>query len=214
MELYKLKFKFHDLFKPTMQYLRHIHPDTLSYLAVLVALGTGFCFYFSPSRPSLLILAIILIFVRMTLNALDGMIAIERGNLRLKGEVVNALPDRYSDIFTMLGITFSVGCNTILGTIATVLVLLVSYTGMLGKAIGVKWQHQGPLGKVERFIFIIIATLLQFVFVRKGVNLNFTVFNWLMIWFIISSQVTVFSRVRGIMREIREVEGKNGYNSK
>lgn len=211
---YRLKFRFHNLCNPYLKYVMGIHPDILSYLAVFVTLGTGFCFYFSSERPSLLILAIILIFLRMILNALDGMIATARGNLRLKGEIINALPDRYSDIFMMLGITFSQTCNTKIGAIATVLVLLVSYTGMLGKAIGMEWQHQGPLGKVERFTFILIAAFLQFIFSKKGITPSPTVFDWLMIWFIVGSQISVLMRVRGAMIEVHEKEGKNGLNSK
>jgi phosphatidylglycerophosphate synthase len=148
----------------------------------------------------------------MTLNTIDGVIAIEQGKTSLAGEIVNALPDRYSDIFVMLAIAFSSYCRTSVGAIAAICVLLVSYTGMLGKAIGVNWQHQGPLGKVERLILIMIAAFLQFIFTLKGYK-NFTFFSFdtsifelLTVYFIISSQITVFNRLKGMYKEIKEKE--------
>jgi len=194
---------------PLAKVLKGVNPDMLSYLAVIVALFTGICFYYAVCNPILLLLAVFLTFLRMTLNTLDGIIAIERGNLRLEGEIVNALPDRYSDILVMLGIAFSYYCNIYIGTIAAISVLLVSYSGMLGKAIGVSWQHDGPLGKVERLILIMIASILQFVLALKGsdyitvFSFRVTIMEVLMIWFIIASQITIFNRVKGAVKEIR-----------
>lgn len=211
MGLYVWKFPFRKILMPLAKALKDVNPDILSYLAVVVALVTGFCFYFSGYNSSLLIVAIILTFLRMTLNTLDGVIAIEKGNLRLEGEIVNALPDRYSDIFVMLGIAFSSYCNIYLGTIAAISVILVSYSGMLGKAIGVSWQHQGPLGKVERLILIMVAALLQYILTAKGIQtvkisfFKFTVIEFLMLWFIFGAQITVFNRVRAALREIRRM---------
>jgi len=210
MGLYVWKFPFRKVLMPLAKVLKGVHPDILSYLAVAVAFFTGACFYFSANNPLLLILAIILTFLRMTLNTLDGVIAIERGNLRLEGEIVNALPDRYSDIFVMLGIAFSPYCNIYIGSIAAVSVLLVSYSGMLGKAIGVNWQHHGPLGKVERLILMMIACIVQYTLNSKNAGYftilshKTTIIELLMIWFILSAQITIFNRTKGALKEIRE----------
>ncbi|MGE5197633.1 MAG: hypothetical protein ACM3IL_03905 [Deltaproteobacteria bacterium] len=192
--------------------MKDVNPDILSYAAVVVALFTGICIYFSPENNILLLLVVILTFLRMTLNTIDGVIAINQGKTSLTGEIVNALPDRYSDIFVMLAIAFSGYCRIYIGAAAAICVLLVSYTGMLGKAIGVNWQHDGPLGKVERLILIMIASFAQFVFTAKG-NLYFTIFSFetsifevLMIYFIVSSQITVFNRLKGMLKEIKEKE--------
>ncbi len=212
MGLYTLKFPYRKILAPLAKRMKDINPDILSYAAVPVALLTGICIYFSPEYNILLIAAIILTFLRMTLNTIDGVIAIEQGKTGLTGEIVNALPDRYSDIFVMLAIAFSGYCRNFIGATAAISVLLVSYTGMLGKAIGVNWQHQGPLGKVERLILIMIAAFLQFIFNAQG-RLDFTflsfrtsIFELLMIYFIISSQITVLNRLRGMLKEIKEKE--------
>lgn len=80
---------------PLAASLPWVHPDVLSYLATGVTLGTAACYIHGGTRPVLLLGAIVLPLLRMTLNTLDGVIAIRRGNLSLKGEIVNALPDRH-----------------------------------------------------------------------------------------------------------------------
>jgi ABC-type dipeptide/oligopeptide/nickel transport system permease subunit len=79
---------------------------------------------------------------------------------------------------------------------------------MLGKAIGVSWQHQGPLGKVERLILLMMASFLQYITIIFGIVLPLSVFGFTMILFILLGQVTVFNRVRGMVREIAQKERK------
>lgn len=203
MGLYILKYPYRRILLPLAKKLKWMNPDYLGYLATLIALATMFCYIYANQRPYLLIISIFLTLMRMTLNTIDGVIAIERGNLQLKGEIVNALPDRYSDIFILMGIALSDFCSTELGLFGLASVFIVSYTGMLGKAIGVNWQHQGPLGKVERLILIMIFSLLQYLSI-KGVIGNLFSLNWfdhLMLLFVILSQMTVYNRLKGQLRE-------------
>ena len=158
--------------------------------------------------------AVALTLVRMALNTLDGPIAIQRGNMSLKGEIVNALPDRYSDILLVGGIALSPLCRPILGLLGLSAMLLVSYTGMLGKAVGVQWQHHGPLGKVERLLAVMVFSLLQFVLLRTGAA-AWTIFGWsvtplecCMILFVVLGQITVLNRARGMLRQIACLEWK------
>jgi len=202
MGLYLWKFGFRKFLHPLAKLLRKTNPDLISYLATVVAFFTGVCFYFAWQFPYFFLLSAFLIFLRMVLNTLDGIIALEQNKTSLKGEIVNAFPDRYSDIFTLCGILFSSHKYFYLGTLALVFTLLISYTGMLGKAIGVSWQHQGPLGKVERLVSLIVFSFLQFLFIHLNLDINLT--GLLFIWFIIGSQITIFNRLRGMLREIKE----------
>ena len=131
MALYLLKYPYRKILLPLAKKMKFIDPDILGYLATFVALVTAFCYLYASDKPQLLLISIILTLFRMTLNTIDGVIAIERGNLRLKGEIVNALPDRYSDIFVLIGIAMSPLCNPFLGIIGMASMFLVSYTGML-----------------------------------------------------------------------------------
>ena len=162
MGLYLLKYPARKLLDPLARALGWVHPDVLSYLATALTVGTGACYLFAADRAGLLLWAVGGTLLRMALNTLDGVIAIRRGNLSLKGEIVNALPDRYSDILLVAGIALSPLCRPLWGLAGLASMLLVSYTGMLGKALGVDWQHQGPLGKVERLIAVMVFSLIQF----------------------------------------------------
>jgi len=206
MDMYLLKFPYRKMLEPLAQKLLWVDPDLLGYIAAFVALFTGICFYYAGNMSWLLLAAIVLTFLRMTLNTIDGVIAIARGKKDIRGEIVNALPDRYSDIFVFCGIALSPYCNFALGILGLSSVFLVSYTGMLGKAIGVNWQHQGPLGKVERLIMVMIASLAQYIILAFDVRTGFSAFDVLMVVFIVLGQVAVFNRLKGMLREIREKE--------
>lgn len=208
MALYLLKYPYRKILLPLAKKMKFIDPDILGYLATFVALITAFCYVYAPDRPILLLISVALTLLRMTLNTIDGVIAIERGNLRLKGEIVNALPDRYSDIFILIGIAMSPLCTPFWGIMGMGSMFLVSYTGMLSKAIGANWQHHGPLGKVERLIFIMIFSILEYLQltgkISKFHSLNY--FEWLMILFIILGQITVFNRLIAQLRECRKLD--------
>ena len=208
MNLYMLKFPYRKILLPLAKKLKFINPDFLSYLGTVVALGTMFCYLYAAKMPALLLLSILLTLVRMTLNTIDGVIAIERGNLRLKGEIVNALPDRYSDIFILLGIGLSPMCAPWLGMAGMASMFLVSYTGMLSKAVATNWQHHGPLGKVERLIFIMIFSLLEYLRLTNIIGSigTFSYFEWLMLVFIVLGQYTVLRRLCAQLKECRKLD--------
>ena len=212
MGLYVLKYRYGRLLEPLSAALAWLHPDVLSYLATAVAIATGACYLGAADRSGLLLLAIGLTGLRMTLNTLDGAIAIRRGDLSLKGEVVNALPDRYSDVFVVVGIALCPLCRPLWGILGLSSMLLVSYAGMLGKALGVDWQHHGPMGKVERLVCLMVFSLIQFFRLRGG-SAAWTVLGWsvtplecCMVLFVVLGQVTVLDRVRGMLRQIARAE--------
>ena len=207
MDLYLLKFPYRKILTPLAKKLHWLNPDVVSYAAVIAAAATGWCFYKAADSRILLIVAIVLTLLRMTLNTIDGVMAIQRGKHTLTGEIVNALPDRYSDIFVVAGITLSPLCRDWLGLAALATMFLVSYTGMLGKAIGLSWQHQGPMGKVERLIVMMVFVLLQFFLLPEPKSMNIagvstTPMEAAMGLFIVFGQYTVFRRVKGQIREI------------
>lgn len=211
MDLYSLKYPYRTILAPSLKRLKWLHPDVVSYAAVLVAAATGWCFYEAADRPSLLLWGIALILLRMTLNTLDGMLAIQRGNLSLRGEIVNALPDRYSDLLVLIGISLSPLCRDWLGILALSSMVLVSYTGILGKALGVSWQHHGPLGKVERLIILIVFSIVQFFALHNGADrewlgVSTTPLEWAMVLFVVLGQITVARRLRGQTRQIDRKE--------
>ena len=211
MDMYLLKFPYRRILQPLAAKLGWLHPDIVSYVAVVVTAATAWCFFDSANHPVLLIIAILLILLRMTLNTLDGVMAMRRGNLSLKGEIVNALPDRYSDILMVAGIALSPLCRNWLGIAAISTMFLVSYTGMLSKALTVSWQHHGPMGKVERMVLIMVFALIQFVVLpeKQAVQwfgIQATPMEWSMGIMTVLGQYTILRRLKGQLREIKYKE--------
>ncbi len=207
MGLYKTKFVARKVFKNIFESMAFLHPDFISYLAVVLSIVTGISFYYSKKTTLLLILCIILILLRMFLNTADGVVAKIRERKTLIGEIVNALPDRYSDIFTLAGIALAGFANYWIGISAMATMFLVSYSGMLGKAIGLSWRHEGPLGKVERLVILIFFSILQLI-LRERTFMGFYPLGWALIIFIVFGQWTVFNRIRKTYTEILDKELK------
>ncbi len=221
MALHQLKYPYRKFILPMAKKISWINPDVFSWMAFVVTFCTGYCFYAGNSNPKLYLYVILLIFLRMTLNTLDGVVAIQRGDdNRIHGKIINALPDRYGDIFIVGGILLSPICNDLIGLLGLGTMFLVSYSGMLGKALGVSWQGHGPLDKVERLVLLMCFAYLQY----RGFSINapqlqmgdysFYYVEICMLLFFVLGQITVLRRVHGIYKEDKELnnnleKGKN-----
>src|SRR6266576_5329582 len=86
-----------------------IPPDAISYLSILAALTAALCFWKSGRNTWLLIIAPLFCYLRLWFNMLDGMVAVAAGKAGARGEIVNDMPDRVSDV-----IIFSVVAQSVL----------------------------------------------------------------------------------------------------
>lgn len=211
MALHQLKYPYRKFILPVVKKLTFINPDFISAVAFFVALATGYCFYAGSSKPCLFLWLLLLVFLRMTLNTMDGVLAIERGDdKKVHGKMVNALPDRYADLFVLSGIALSPICNDFIGLLGLCTVVLVSYSGMLGKALGVSWQGHGPLDKVERLFWLMIIAVAQYIGYKNAaptLEIGAYSLSYLeigMLVFFVLGQITVIRRTLGIKKEVDE----------
>ena len=211
MALHQLKYPYRNVIGPFARKLTFINPNIISFIAVFVALFTGYFIYKGADNPVYFLWVLFLIFARMTLNTMDGVIAIERGqDNKICGKVMNALPDRYSDLFVLAGLVLSPIVRTSVGLLGLCTVVLVSYSGILGKALGVSWQGHGPLDKVERFFWLIIAVIFQYIGCKNGqpnidiLSHQVSYLELLMCVYFVFGQITVIRRYLGIRKEVNE----------
>lgn len=129
-----------------------IHPDVISYLSVLASAGAAVCFWKSGERPWLLIPGPLLCYVRLWFNMLDGMVALAAGKANWRGEILNDLPDRISDVLVFAGVAHSGWCAVVSGYWAAIFALLTAYVGMLGQAVGVQREFSGLMSKPWRMV--------------------------------------------------------------
>jgi phosphatidylglycerophosphate synthase len=103
-------------------------------------------------NPVLLLVAPLFCYVRLWFNMLDGMVALASGKASLRGEIVNDLPDRISDVLIFVGVAHSGWMNPILGYWAAIFALLTAYVGMFGQAVGVQREFTGLMSKPWRMV--------------------------------------------------------------
>ena len=182
-----------------------VKPDILTWLSVLFAGAAGFLFYFSYTYSSLLIWSSLLVGGNGFLDALDGKVARLHNTSSLRGDFLDHVLDRYSDIFIVGGIVLSGWCDTRIGLVALVGVLLTSYLGTQAQAVGLKRKYEGFLTRADRLTLLILAPLIQFVllFLDMSHPLNHSFLEWVMISFAILGNATAIQRFFYISRALK-----------
>jgi phosphatidylglycerophosphate synthase len=180
----------------------NIHPDVISYFSMVAAAGAGLCFWTSSSNPCLLIVAPLLCYVRLWMNMLDGMVALAAGKASWRGEILNDLPDRVSDVLIFAGVAHSGWCAPQSGYWAAIVALLTAYVGMFGQAVGVQRQFGGIMSKPWRMVVLHIGAWLTFALLCcNGGRIRFlslTVLDWTCLVIVVGAVQTIFVRLRKI----------------
>jgi CDP-diacylglycerol--glycerol-3-phosphate 3-phosphatidyltransferase len=210
MGIYGMKPWFRARLRSLLPLLRPVHPDALTWAAVAVSAAAAAAIARSGGAGSLALLAVPpLLFLRIALNALDGLLAQETGKARPFGEVLNEATDRLSDSALLLGVSFSPYSSPAFGAPALVSVLLSSYVGILGKAVGASRQYGGVLGKADRMLWLGAACLLVFfagdrtLAVVAGEAVG--VFDALLVAFTALGAMTSLQRARRIHAELAQL---------
>ena len=192
---------------PLAQLLKGISPNTFTYLSIIFAIMTGYFYYLTNYSDSYLLLAFILLFLSSLFDALDGWVARLTDNTSIKGDFLDHVFDRYSDIFILGGITFSPYCPVEIGFIATISVIMVSYLGTQAEAeLGIR-NYGSWLGRADRLTLLIFASIFQYIltaFFSIYEILSFYVLGWLMIFFIIIGNISAFQRFQDTLEKISD----------
>jgi len=121
--------------------------------AVLSLLG-GVIIALWPAASFPFFLLPFLLFVRMALNAIDGMLARECGQQSKLGAILNELGDVFSDTFLYLPFALVPGISPLLMTAVVLLAIISEMTGVVAIQIGAKRQYKGPMGKSDRALWL------------------------------------------------------------
>jgi CDP-diacylglycerol--glycerol-3-phosphate 3-phosphatidyltransferase len=159
--LYAIKPRFQALLAPLADGLaaRNVQPDALTFAAVGCAALGGAALAASPDRPELLLAVPLLVIARLSLNALDGMVATRLEVARPWGKVLNELCDRVADLAFLWPMALVPGASVPLVTAALCATLLVSFLGVLGEAAGAGREYGGVMGKADRMAWLGIAAV-------------------------------------------------------
>jgi phosphatidylglycerophosphate synthase len=186
---------------------RRIHPDWVSYSSIVAAAFAALCFWFSGTAPVLLIPAVGFCYLRLWLNMLDGMVALASGTASRTGEIVNELPDRFSDVIIFAGAGHSGLCSPIGGYWAAIFALLTAYVGTLGQAVGVQREFSGLMSKPWRMVVLHIGAWITLGILWFGDGRitfgNLTVLDWTFLVIVAGCIQTIVVRLKRIVAALK-----------
>jgi phosphatidylglycerophosphate synthase len=178
--------------------VRHgIHPDAISYLSIVAALIAAICFWKSGASRWLLIIAPFFCYLRLWFNMLDGLVAFAAGKASRRGEILNDLPDRISDIVIFVGVAHSGLMNPLIGYWAAIFAVLTAYVGLFGQALGVQRQFGGIMSKPWRMVALHVGAWLTF-FLPPQSSAILTIFDWTCLVIIAGCVETIVVRLKRI----------------
>jgi len=186
-----------------------ISADVISYLSLVAAAMAALCFWQSAKFPALLLIAPIFCYLRLWCNMLDGMVALASGKASWRGEILNDLPDRASDILIFAGVAHSGWMNPFLGYWAAIFAVLTAYVGLFGQAVGVQREFSGIMAKPWRMVALHLGAWTTFAFSHQIQFVGLTTLDWTCIVVVAGCVQTIFVRLRRIMAALRTRTGAN-----
>lgn len=186
----------------------NVHPDSISYASIVAAGLAALCFWKSGTQPWLLLVAPLFCYLRLWFNMLDGMVALASGKASWRGEILNDLPDRISDVLIFTGVAHSGWMNPFLGYWAAIFSLLTAYVGMFGQAVGVQREFSGVMSKPWRMVTLHLGAWLTFGWIwwRPSALVvdNLTVLDCTCLLVVAGCLQTIAVRLKRIMTALRD----------
>jgi len=161
--IYDLKPRFQSLLRPLVNALASsgVTANQVTVTAMLLSFATGLMIYLAPTEHQLLLAIPVILFIRMALNAIDGMLAREHDMKSPLGAILNELGDVLSDAALYLPLALIAGISAQWLILAVVLAVACEMTGVIAVQIGAQRRYDGPMGKSDRaFVFGLIGLLL------------------------------------------------------
>jgi phosphatidylglycerophosphate synthase len=180
-----------------------IHPDVISYLSIVAALIAAICFWKSGGTRWLLLIAPLFCYLRLWFNMLDGMVAFAARNASRRGEILNDLPDRVSDVVIFAGVAHSGLMNPLIGYWAAIFAVLTAYVGLFGQALGVQRQFGGLMSKPWRMVALHCGAWLTF-FLAQQSFATLTILDWTCLVVIGGCIETIVVRLKHITAALQD----------
>jgi len=148
-----------------------VTPNTISFYSLVFGASAGLAFAITAHCPGWLariffLAAAVFIQLRLICNLIDGMVAVEHQRKSPEGELWNEVPDRFSDVATIVGAGFALGSHPLLGFIGAILALLTAYVRALGASVGAGQIFAGIGGKPQRMFLLTVTAVAMTVLMR------------------------------------------------
>ncbi|CAG9418481.1 CDP-alcohol phosphatidyltransferase family protein [Providencia zhijiangensis] len=207
MTIYDLKPKFQNLLRPIVRQLFEAgitaNQVTLAALGLSIIVGALLAIF--PS-PYLFILLPFVLFIRMALNAIDGMLAREHNQKSHLGAMLNELGDVISDVALYLPFVLIFPHAFWWILLILFLSVLTEFIGVIAQAIGASRRYDGPVGKSDRaFVFGalgLFVCIFPQLMTASWINILFVILALLLFY-------TCYNRIRRALTELSAVSENN-----
>lgn len=152
ISIYSLKPRFQNVLRPLVSRMatRGITANQVTLAAAAVSLLVALVVAWQAQHIWVFVLIPIWMFLRMALNAIDGMLAREFGQQSKLGAYLNELCDVIADSALYLPFALLAGVPALLVVGVVLMAAVVEYAGVLGLMVGASRRYDGPMGKSDR----------------------------------------------------------------
>jgi CDP-diacylglycerol--glycerol-3-phosphate 3-phosphatidyltransferase len=154
MSVYALKPRFQNLLRPIVALLPGlgVTANAVTLVAAAGSLLVGGLVAWRAGTPLIFLTIPVWLFVRMALNAIDGMLAREFHQQSVLGGYLNELGDVVSDaaLYAPFALAPPFGWPAVAAIVT--LSAMTEMAGVLGQAMGASRRYDGPMGKSDRAV--------------------------------------------------------------
>ena len=200
MSLYRLKPAFQRLLQPAVHLLHRlgVSANQVTVLACAVSVALGLALYLVPLPLAWFAMLPLWLFLRMALNAIDGMLARDFDQRTVLGAYLNELTDVIADAALYLPFARLAGFDPLWIGALVLAAALSEMSGVLGQTVGASRRYDGPFGKSDRaFLFGALGLAVALVQPVPGW------LGWAIPIAAALTALTVVNRVRAGLQEIR-----------
>jgi CDP-diacylglycerol--glycerol-3-phosphate 3-phosphatidyltransferase len=150
--IYDLKPRFQNLLRPIVGVLAKagITANGVTLFAVFASIAAGAALYVSKGAAWALFLIPVVLFVRMALNAIDGMLAKEHAMKSDLGALLNEMGDVVSDAALYLPFAVIGGIDSVWIVLFVIVAIFTEMVGVLAVTLQRERAYDGPMGKSDR----------------------------------------------------------------
>ncbi|AZS51074.1 CDP-alcohol phosphatidyltransferase family protein [Entomomonas moraniae] len=199
ISVYQLKPKFQSLLRPLVNKLFNagVTANQVTIGACVGSLVIALVVGLLASHAWVFWLVPLWMFIRMALNAIDGMLAREFNQKSGLGAYLNELCDVIADSALFLVFAFVATVNPLLVVLVVILSLLTEYAGVMAPLVGASRRYDGPMGKSDR--------ALAFGVISAGIAIGWLPLTWINVLLWVIAALLVYTLVNRIKQGLKEI---------
>lgn len=196
ISVYNIKPKFQAMLLPVLQLLHRtgVTANGITWSGIVLSALSGVAFWYHPFGYMLALTPVVL-FVRMAINALDGMMARKYNQQSKAGELLNELGDIFSDLFIFVPLFQLIELNQPVLFVFILLAVINEFAGVMGKLMSGVRRYDGPMGKSDRALLLGLFCLIAY-FHNGILNYGSHIFACASALLVLSTSIRVFKSLK------------------